>query len=171
MVSNSDGTACDVFLRLLGQPAVNRHLHSLEVSNVVVATTEREMGRDERAQYRSWATPEGMIVLLRALNEGRGLSAQSRELLLGFMTESTTGPKRIKGLLPPGTRVAHKTGTSRTVNGLTAATNDVGIIQLPDGRHLAIAVFVSDARADDTTRDAVIAKISRAAWNHWISAK
>jgi beta-lactamase class A len=168
MVCSSDGTACDVFLRLLGFDPVNAYLHSLGATNVMVATMEKEMGQDERAQYRSWATPEGMIGLLRALHEGRGLSPPSRKLLLAFMTESTPGRKRLKGLLPPGTPVAHKTGTSRTVNGQTAATNDVGIITLPDGRHVAIAVFVSDARADDTTRDAVIAKISKAAWDYWM---
>lgn len=171
MVSESDGTACDIFLRSLGLETVNDYLHGLGVTNVIVATTEKEMGRDERAQYRNWATPEGMIGLLRALHEGHGLSARSRELLLGFMTGSPTGPRRIKGLLPAGTRVAHKTGSSRTVNGLTAATNDVGIVTLPDGRHLAIAVFASDARADDAARDAVIARISKAAWDRWWGIK
>ena len=80
------------------------------------------------------------------------------------MTESTTFPARIKGLLPASTVVAHKTGSSGTRNGLTAATNDIGIVTLPDGRHMAIAVFVSDSKADDATRDAVIAKIARLAW-------
>jgi hypothetical protein len=43
-----------------------------------------------------------------------------------------------------GTVVAHKTGTSSTVNGVTAATNDVGLVTLPNERHMVIAVFVSD---------------------------
>jgi beta-lactamase class A len=101
---------------------------------------------------------------LRAVQEGRGLSASSRALLLQFMTQCATGPHRLKGLLPADTQVAHKTGTSGTVAGVTAATNDVGLITLPDGRHLAIAVFVSDSPADETTREAVIAKMSLAAW-------
>ncbi len=83
------------------------------------------------------------------------------------MTQTPTGLKRIKGLLPTGTVVAHKTGTSRTVNGRTAATNDVGLITLPNGRHLAVAVFVSDSRADDATREEVIARVARAAWDAW----
>lgn len=168
MVSESDGTACDVLLRVLGGPAsVDHYLGELGVTNVVVATTEKEMGQDELVQYRNWATPEGMTELLGMLQEGRGLSISNRKLLLRFMTETSTGPRRIRGLLPTGTRVAHKTGSSRTVNGLTRATNDAGIITLPDGRHLAITVFVSDSEADTTTREAVIAKISRAAWDYW----
>jgi beta-lactamase class A len=69
--------------------------------------------------------------------------------------------------LPDGTVIAHKTGTSRTVDGVTAATNDVGLVTLPNGRHLEIAVFVSDSQADDATREQVIAKIARAAWDRW----
>ena len=61
--------------------------------------------------------------------------------------------------------MAHKTGTAGTRDGLTRATNDVGLVTLPDGRHLAIAVFVSDSRADEATREGVIAKVSRAVWD------
>lgn len=83
------------------------------------------------------------------------------------MTETRTGLKRIKGLLPERTVVAHKTGTSSTVNGVTAATNDVGLVTLPSGQHLAIAVFVSDSQATDVIREEVIAKVARAAWDEW----
>jgi len=132
---------------------------------IVVATTEAAMARGEQVQYRNWATPDAMVGLLRVLQEGKGLSASSRRLLLGLMTASKTGPGRIKGLLPEGTVVAHKTGSSGTVHGLTRATNDVGLVTLPDGKHLAVVVFVSDTKAGEATRDAVIAKIARAAWN------
>jgi beta-lactamase class A len=172
MVSESDGTACDVLLRLVGGPErVSRYLRESGVTNVVVATTEKEIGQDELTQYRNWATPVGMIGLLRALYEGRGLSASSRELLFQFLTQTSTGRHRIKGLLPTVTRVAHKTGSSGTVRGLTRASNDAGIVTLPDGRHLAIAVFVSDSTADEVQRDAVIAKISRAVWDYWVTQK
>jgi len=142
-------------------------LRELGLTNVVVAVTEKEMGRDLFAQYRSWATPEGMIELLRMLDEGRELSAPNRNALLRLLTETPHGPRRIKGLLPAETPVAHKTGSSGTANGLTPATNDAGIVTLPDGRRVAIAVFVSDSTADEVERDAVIAKISRAAWDYW----
>jgi beta-lactamase class A len=89
-------------------------------------------------------------------------------LVLKFMIESTPGAKRLKGLLPAGTIVAHKTGTSGTEkNGITAATNDIGIITLPSGRHVAIAVFVSDSPADEATREGVIARIVKAVWDKW----
>jgi len=84
------------------------------------------------------------------------------------MTETPTGLRRIKGSLPAGTIVAHKTGTSGTVNGLTAATNDVGLVTLPDGKHLAISVFVSDSTADEATREETIAKITRTIWDEFV---
>ena len=52
-------------------------------------------------------------------------------------------------------------------NAITAATNDIGIINLPNGKQVAIAVFVSDSPADERTREAVIAKIAKAAWDRW----
>jgi beta-lactamase class A len=172
MVAGSDGTACDVFLRLLGGARqVQDYLLSLGITNITVATTEAEMGRDEQVQYRNWAFPDAMVAVLRHLYEGKDLSESSRALLLQWMTETTVFPGRIKGLLPAGTVVAHKTGSSRTVNGLARTTNDVGLITLPDGRHFAIAVFVSDSTVDMAAREAVIAKIARAAWDYWTAAK
>lgn len=169
MVQESDGTACDVLLRLVGGPdVVAAYLQELGLNDVMVATTEREMGADEQVQYRNWSTPDGMVAFLRALHEGRGLSADHRVRLLQWMTDTTTGPGRLKGRLPAGTVVAHKTGSSRTFDGLTRTTNDAGLITLPDGRHLAVAAFVSDSRADDATRDRVIANLAHTAWNHWV---
>jgi beta-lactamase class A len=170
MMIESDGTASDVLLHLVGGAGrVNAYLQDLGISEIVVATTEREMTTGEEVQYRNWATPDAAVALLRAFYEGRGLSAKSRTLLLQLMTDSTTGPHRLKGELPAGTVVAHKTGTSGTVEGLTRATNDIGIITLPDGRHLIIAVFVSDSKAQTAAREGVIARIARAAYD-WATA-
>lgn len=170
-VSESDGTASDVLMRLAGGPAkVTAYLEGLGVRGVRVVTTEMEMSRGEQVQYRNWAQPESMVALLRAFHEGRGLTPASRTLLLDWMTVTATGPKRLKGLLPETAVVAHKTGTSGTDHGLTRATNDVGLITLPNGRHLAIAVFVSDSPANQDAREGVIAKIARAAWD-WATAQ
>jgi beta-lactamase class A len=168
MVQESDGTACDVLLRLAGGgESVTRFLRGLGVTGMVVATSEAEMARGEDVQYRNWATPLTAVQLLRAIQEGQGLSLSSRALLRDLMIASGPGAHRIKGLLPADTLVMHKTGTSRTVGGLTRATNDVGIVRLPDAWHLAVAVFVADSKADEATREAVIARIARAAWDRW----
>ena len=83
------------------------------------------------------------------------------------MTATQTGIRRSRALLPKDAVVADKTGTSGTVNGVAAATNDIAIVTLPNGRHLLIAVFVSDAKADQGVREGVIAKIVRVTWDCW----
>lgn len=171
MITESDGVACDVLLRLIGgTEVVMSYLRDLDINGIVVANTEEEIGQDNAVQYRNYATPDATVTLLRALQEGRGLSGSSQAQLLQLMTETSTGPNRLKGLLPDGTVVAHKTGTSQTVDGVTAATNDVGLVTLPNGQHLAIAVFISDSTADVVARETVIAKVARAAWDVWSKA-
>ena len=165
-LSESDGTASDVLMKLAGgHEAVQSYLTELEITDMIVLDTEASFTQDHSLQYRNFATPNAAVSLLRALYERRGLSESGQALLLKFMTESTTGPHRLKGLLPAGTIVAHKTGTSGTESGITAATNDIGIITLPNGKHLAIAVFVSDSGADEIRREGTIAKIAKAAWD------
>jgi beta-lactamase class A len=168
MLLESDGTASDVLMTLAGGPqAVQAYLTELGIKDMIVLDTEKAFSQDYSLQYRNWATPEAAVTLLRALQERRGLSESSQVLLLKLMAASNTGPRRLKGLLPAGTIVAHKTGTSGTENGITAATNDIGIISLPNGRHLAIAVFVSESPADEVTREGVIAKVAKAVWDKW----
>lgn len=166
--SESDGSAADILLKLVGGPkAVTAYLRSLNIRDVEIAVGEKDMGQDPQAQYKNWATPLGAISLLRSLHEERGLSRESRLHLLKLLTETPTGHKRIKGRLPEGTTVAHKTGSSRTVDGITSATNDIGIVTLPDGKQIAVAIFVSQSPADIATRERVIADISRAAYDFW----
>ncbi len=165
-VSESDGTASDVLMKLAGGPStMQAYLGELGVKDLIIRDTEKALPKDHSLQYRNYATPEAAVALLRALHERRGLSEASRALVLKYMIESKPGAKRLKGLLPASTIVAHKTGTSGTEEGITAATNDIGIITLPNGKHLAIAVFVSDSPADEATRESVIAKIASAVWD------
>jgi beta-lactamase class A len=166
-VSDSDGTASDVLMRVAGGAAVIRkYLQELGIDGIMVLDTEKEIGKSVEVQYRNWATPEAALALLKVVAEGRSLSPQSQKLLSELMTETPTGPKRIKGLLPPGTLVAHKTGTGLG-GGMTRAVNDIGLVTLPDGKRLAIAVFVSDTKLNSEACEAVIAEISRAAWDCW----
>ena len=168
MISESDGTAFDVLLRLLGGPEkATKGLRELGVEGIVIARYEKEMFEKPAVSSENWMTPVTAIQLLKLLHEGKVLSQASHDLLVDLMIHSRPGPKRLKGLLPAGTVVAHKTGTSATINGVTSATNDIGLITLPDGGQLAIAVFVSDTKADLKTREAVIARIAEAGWKCW----
>jgi len=167
-IVDSDGTASDVLLRVAGGAArVTAYLRGLGIRDMAVATSEADMTRDFMVQYKNYSTPQAAVELLKALSTGRALSPASRQLLLDDLIASTPGPRRLKGLLPPGTPVAHKTGTDATRDGVTRATNDIGLMTLPDGRQLAIAVFIKDSTADEAVREGTIAKIARAAWDRW----
>jgi beta-lactamase class A len=119
-------------------------------------------------EYTNYARPSAYLQLLRIAYERKTLSKTSHDFLWKTLTEGPTGLKRIKGQLPKGTVVAHKTGTSGSNDkGITAATNDAGIIELPNGKAIAVVVFVSDAAADSDTRELVIARIAKAVWDYY----
>jgi beta-lactamase class A len=166
-VTESDNNGCDILFRLIGgTDVVDQYVHHLGITNIAIATTEEEMHKDWNVQYTNWSTPAAMCQLLRMFYQDSILSRKSQDYLWHAMESTETGPGRIKGLLPPGTIVAHKTGSSGTNDlGIAAATNDAGIVALPNGKHVALVVFVSDSPADEKTRDNFIARIAKAVWD------
>lgn len=117
------------------------------------------------ADPRDTATPEAMIDLLSRAYRGELLSPASTEHLLRLMTACRTGPARLKGGLPAGTVVAHKTGS------MGGTTNDVGIITLPDGTHVAIAIFVKASPNAFEDRERAMAEISRTVYDYFLLAR
>ncbi len=111
------------------------------------------------------ATADAMNALLVKLDRGEVLSKTSNAWLMSTLEGTRTGPKRLKGLLPEGTRVAHKTGTGEDLGGFNMATNDVGIVWLPDGTHVSIAVLTSGCTGDLAEREGTIAKAAKAAYD------
>jgi len=110
---------------------------------------------------RDHSTPKAMLELLLAIDSGKVLSKKSREFLLATMSRTRTGAGRLKGLLPKGTPVAHKTGT------IGGVANDVGYITLPDGRRFAIAVFTKSSTTSVADRDRAIAEVSRTLYDFY----
>ena len=170
-VGQSDNGAEEILVRLVGGPlAVEHYMHSLGISAIQVRYSERDLDRDEDLQYQDWIEPTAAIQLLELLLNRPPVSPVANAFLLKTMDSPFTSG-RLRAGLPPGTTLAHKSGSSGTHGGITAATNDIGLVTLPDGRRLAIAVFVTDSRADDDTREAVIAGIARVAYNEAIVTK
>ena len=168
-VSQSDNNACDVLFRLVGSPAVVQQcIQQAGIADMKVVNTEAEMAKGWEVQYDNWAKPQAMANLLVLFYQGKLLSAKSTAVLNDMMTITSNSAKRMKGALPEGTVVAHKTGTSDTnIAGLTAATNDVGIITLPNGQHIALAVFVNDSKESGSTNENIIAILSKAVYDYY----
>ena len=130
-----------------------------------LATTLDDRNLDFEADPRDHATPLAMLQLLLAIDSGTAMSPKSREFLLGVMSRTRTGAGRLKGLLPRGTPVAHKTGT------IGGVANDVGYITLPDGRRFAIAVFTNSSETSEANRDRAIAEIARSLFDYFFVAQ
>jgi beta-lactamase class A len=164
--SLSDNVAADMVLQLVGGPsAVNSYMASVGISGFHMESSEHALHYDPSVQYRNWFEPAAAVEMLRLISDGSALTPQHTQLLLKWMRDTPHGARQLKGDLPPKTIVMHKTGSSGTVDGMTAVTNDIGLITLPDGRRLAIAVFVTDSSAPDAVRDDVIARIAKAAYD------
>jgi beta-lactamase class A len=164
-VSLSDNVAADILLRLAGGPkAINTYIAAFKINGFHLQDSEAVLHHEVSAQYRNWFEPAGAVQLLRQISDKSLLTSEHTDLLLGWMTPALP-TKRLEGGLPAGVRVAHKSGTSDVDDGVAHATNDIGLIPLPDGRRIAIAVFVTDSTADQDTREKVIARIGRAAYD------
>lgn len=164
-VSVSDNVGADILLRVAGgAKVVDAYIAGLGVRGFHLRDSEAVLHRDRTAQYRNWFEPAGAVQLLRRISDHSPLTPEHTQLLLGWMTPADP-TKRLDGNMPAGVRVAHKSGSSDVIDGVAAATNDIGLIPLPDGRRIAIAVFVTDSTADEATREQVIARIARAAYD------
>jgi beta-lactamase class A len=169
MVSESDNNACDILFQLMGGPkVVNDYFIKNGFKDISIQANEAEMHSAWDVQYRNWTTPESATRLLKMFYDKKLLSEKSTAVLWRMMVESPTGKKRIKGQLPEGTVVAHKTGTSDTnQQGITAAVNDIGIVTLPDGKHYAISVFVADSAEHMEMNEKIISDIGKFVWDHY----
>lgn len=171
MVSLSDNNACDILLKVLGGPEkVERYVHQIGVNGIAIKASEAQMATAWNIQFTNWCEPTAMARLLDNSFKASFLLKNSYNYLWKIMRETSTGPKQIKGMLPNGTVIYHKTGRSSTnAEGVSAATNDVGIITLPNGKHLAIAIFISNSTVDLPLRESVIARIAKAAYENAVN--
>jgi beta-lactamase class A len=113
------------------------------------------------------ATPVGLVKGLVALDRFRLLSPQSTELLIGLMRQAKTGPMRLKGGLPAGWSIAHKTGTGQDWQGGSVGINDVGLITAPDGHTYAVAVMMRRTLHPVPERLTFMQGVARAVVDQW----
>jgi beta-lactamase class A len=172
-VGQSDNNGCDILFRLLGgTEKVNAYIKSLGIKEVDIVGTEEEMHQDDKVQFRNYTTASEATHLLQLFYTKKILSKTSQAALWKWMTASLSGPNKLRAGLPAGTILTHKTGFSGVYpSGLTAATNDIGIVTLPNGKHFAIAVFVSMSEEPEATNDAIIAELAKVSWEAMLTSK
>jgi beta-lactamase class A len=138
MLIHSDNRAADIMFKAVGGPnAVHNWLRDNGVEGVRVDRTIAQLLAAHRDLWdrRDSSTPVAMVDLLKRIYKAEVITPESRNYLLGLMAQCATGRNRMKWLLPAGTPVQHKTGT------LDGLSDDVGFITLPNGHHVAVAIF------------------------------
>jgi beta-lactamase class A len=190
-ISESDNTAADALVRLVGGPkVVTAFVRAHGIGGMRVDMDEAGVDRvfdgtahgeqipaDETAQqslarlrrgYRDYlsdprnrSTPDAAAEFLQQLWKGQLLSATSTRQLLELMYKQAV-PRRLRAGLPEGVRLSDKCGTSVSFEGKTAAYNDIGIMSWPNGHTVVVAAFLTGSRADKAARDAIYADIAKA---------
>jgi beta-lactamase class A len=166
MITRSSNPATDALLAAVGGPGpVNDWMRRQGIGqfsiNRDIATLVRDDGEYNPATFidpRDSATPRAMVRLLAGLYRGDFLSDQSRQVLLGAMSRTVTGKNRIPAYIPLEARVSHKTGS------LSNTSSDIGIIECPDGRVIAVAIYVT-GQGSKLARQERIAAIARAIYD------
>nr|AIA18179.1 ClassA_beta_lactamase [uncultured bacterium] len=164
-ISRSDNTSADKLLKLVGGPeAVTNRMRSLGFPNFMIHSSVSEYVKDRSKVNTGTASELGRLLV--ELQQGHVLQKPQLSVLLGFMERATTGNHRLRGLLPAGTLVADKTGTGEA----GVATNDVGLITLPNGGgHLAIAVLIKASKLAPTEQEKLIAELARVSYEAHLS--
>ena len=114
------------------------------------------------ADPRDTASTAAIATLLQQVWQGRVLSDGSTNVLKQIMAQTRTGSGRLRGVLPPRTPVAHKTGTVGDV------INDAGVITLPDGKGEVVVAVLMQSSADTAQRERTIADLARAAHDYFL---
>ena len=163
---------------------VDRYEHELQPESVGLPSgSGRMLDPDAYRRYRSAAPIQvrraGMeryladprdrmsandaVKMLSMLDAGKLLNSANTTELMKVLLATPSGPDRLKAGVPKGALVYHKTGTSSDVEALNGATNDIGIIALPDGTRLAVAAFLSGSTLTAEDRARVLASVAEAA--------
>lgn len=168
-VSMSDNNACDILFRYVGGPAsVQQYIHSLGINDIAITATEEKMHERTENQYLNWVMPVASVELMETFLKKELFAPEYKAYLENLLIATSTGANKIKGLLPEGTVVGHKTGSSsRDKTGRMIADNDLGFVRLPNGKQFTIAVYVMDSMEDDQTNAAIIAEVAKAAYDYY----
>ncbi len=166
MITRSSNPATDALIAAVGgvdqvnEWARRSGIEGFELTRDI-ATLVRDDGEFDPAIHvdrRDSATPRAMVQLLTGLHQGKWLSPRSRDVIVGAMERCRTGTRRIPAMMPNSVTVAHKTGS------LNNTSSDVGILTAPDGRAIALAIYVT-GQGTRLNREKRIASIARAIYD------
>lgn len=108
------------------------------------------------------ATPAGITRALIQLEQGKLLSKSGAARMLQILSQTHSGPMRLKAGAPPGWTVLHKTGTGQELGAQATGYNDVALLRAPDGATYAVVVMIAETTEPILARMQMMQAISRA---------
>ncbi|UIR57383.1 class A beta-lactamase, subclass A2 [Sphingobacterium sp. SRCM116780] len=168
-VSHSDNNGCDILLRILGGThTVQKFIRKQGIRDFTIQFNEQQMAVWKNL-YRNTSTPLAMTDILEKFYTGKVLKKETTAYLYQIMVETSRGITWMKAGLPAGTELAHRTGISSTNDqNLRVALNDVGIVTLPNGKHVILSVFLKDITETREDTEKIVADITRATWDYYL---
>jgi beta-lactamase class A len=165
----SDGLAANLLVKRLGGPAaVTAKFREMGDTVTRLDRYEPDLGLVLSGDLRDTTTPVAMAQLVRRITTGTLLQPDSRQRLLRWMENTSTGTRRLRAGLPAEWRSGNKTGTGRAA-GTTNKCNDVAITFPPNRSPVVVAVFFDSGEYTaqvEARHEAVVADVGRiaAAW-------
>lgn len=168
-VSLSDNNASNILFNYMsGTKITDLYIRSLGIDNFSISATESDMERDFNNQYLNWTTPLEAVRLLEIFLKKELFPENYKKFLLDTMIATSTGADKLKSGLPKNMTIGHKTGSSsRNIDGLKAADNDIGFVCLTNGKQYSIAVFVMNSMETNETNATITAQISKAVYDYY----
>jgi beta-lactamase class A len=161
MITRSSNFATNTLITLVGADAVTRSMRSLGAQRIQVLRGVED-GKAFEKGMNNTTTARDLAIILRAIQEGKAGSPVATQEMLALLLAQEFNEKIPAGL-PPGTRVAHKTGE------ITAVSHDAAIIY-PTGRKPYVLVVLTRGIADGTRSSKLIADISSIMYAHNVAA-
>ncbi len=157
MITRSSNLATNTLVAILGAEQINATATKLGVTRARVLRGVEDQKAFDRGMNNTM-TARDLAALFAAL-ERRQVAGESdtRDMLDILLAQEFN--EKIPAGLPPGTRVAHKTGE------ITAVSHDGGIVYLP-GRSPYVLVVLTRGVRDGKSSAALIADISRIVYSH-----
>ncbi|MGV8119882.1 MAG: serine hydrolase [Candidatus Xenobiia bacterium LiM19] len=148
-----------------------KNLSQTELRGVIASYDKNSLSAIEACagfhrDMRDVSSPLCMNRLMENILTAKILDVSTCNKMLELMLKCRTGENRLRGMLPPGVAVAHKTGT------LVTTVNDTGIIFLPENRgHIIITVFSRMIKDPEQKMEKVIAEIARSSYDYFYYLK
>ena len=161
MITRSSNLATNALIELVGARQANATAHALGAKNIrVLRGVEDE--KAFQAGMNNTTTARDLAVLLEAIETGKAASRASCDAMRDVLLRQEFNDEIPAGL-PPGTRIAHKTGF------ITAVQHDAAIVY-PPGRKPYVLVVLTRGIPDEKIAKTLIADISRLVYAHVMNA-